>query len=501
VVFGDAVSGGGHVVVGLYALPPILASATTDSRSTTLVAVYSLALAAFSSIAFGALTTDDAVRTAAVGVAGALSVWGAMRREKMTAAARGAAVLGELTERYNQLEQEETAEGIVRAAVPELANIAIIDLLQEDGAIAAAAVAGGDARIAEIVKRARGKVLIDPGGAIPVAEVIRSGERQVHRRMGDADHQRMAADAGHLAMLREVAPRSMLIVPLKERGLTYGALTLGSLDNDDRYGAGEIAFAVELARRAGVAIANARLHERQARLTEILQTSLLPRAMPQIDGFEIAVAFRPAMRAEGTIGGDFYDIFRGTESGWKAVIGDVCGKGPEAAALTALTRDTLRAAVLRGDSPCESLELLNAAILEASRDGRFCTCAVVGVEVGASTRITVCNGGHPPPLILRRDGTVDSVGEPGTLLGIYEDPDLVDADFELRSGDLLFLYTDGLFEIPLRPGSEEVHVERLLAECAGLSAAETAKRVENRVLELHHGDPGDDLAILALLKS
>jgi hypothetical protein len=419
VVLLDATSGGAHILVGLYVLPPILASATTDSRSTALVAVYSFALAAVSSIAFGALTTDDAVRTAAVGVAGALSVWGAMRRERMTAAARGAAVLGELTERYNQLQEEGTAEGIVQAAVPELASIAIIDFLQEDGAIAAAAVAGGDARIAEIVKRARGKVLIDAGGPIPVAEVIRSGERQVHRRMGDAEYQRMAADNGHLTMLREVAPRSMLIVPLKERGRAYAALTLASLEDDDRYGASEIAFAEELARRAGAAIANARLHERQARLTEILQTSLLPRAMPQIDGFEIAVAFRPAMRAEGAIGGDFYDIFRGTESGWKAVIGDVCGKGPEAAALTALARDTLRAAVLRGDSPCEALELLNAAILEAGSDGRFCTCAVVGVEVGASTRITVCNGGHPPPLILRKDGEVKSVGAAGTLLGIY----------------------------------------------------------------------------------
>lgn len=497
----DAVLGGTRVLVGLYALPPILASATTDSRSTVLVAAYSFVLAALSSILFGEFTTDYAVRTAAVGVAGGLSVWGAMRREKMTAGARGAAVLGELTERYNRLEEDETAEGIVQAAVPELADIAIIDIAEEDGTIVAAAVAGSDPRIGDIVRRARAKVVIDAAGTIPVAEVIRTGERRLQRRMGDAEHQRMAADEGHLAMLREVAPRSMMIVPLKERGRTYAALTLGSLEDDDRYGASEIAFAEELARRAGGAIANARLHERQARLTQILQTSLLPRALPHIDGFEIAAGFRPAIRSEGAIGGDFYEVFRGTESGWKAVIGDVCGKGPEAAALTALTRDTLRAAVLRGDSPCEALDLLNSAILDASGDGRFCTCAVVGVEVGAGTRITVCNGGHPPPLILRVDGTVESVGAAGTLLGIYDDPDLVDADFDLGSGDLLFLYTDGLFEAPPRAGNEEIQVKQLLAECRGLSAAETATRVENRVLELHRGDPDDDLAILALRKA
>lgn len=498
----DGIAGSTYVLVGFLALPPIVASATTASRPTTVVAAYCLLLALASMFWHSNLSGQYVIWIVGVALAGGLSAWNAMLREELSAGARGGAVLGGLSRR-NDAPQEEvgTAERIVEAAVPDLASVAILDLVDSDGAIGAAAVATSDPGLTKRLRRIREGVRINPGGQVPVAEVIRTGERRLYRQMGDAEHRANAVDERHLELLREVRLRSLLIVPLSERGETIGALSLGSLESDDRYGSAEVAFAEELAKRAAAGINNARLHDRQARLSRTLQANLLPPALPRVKGLEIAAGFRPAAGPEEQIGGDFYDVFQRGESSWKAVIGDVCGKGPKAAALTSLMRDTLRASALRGETPSESLTLLNAAILEAGTDRRFCTSAVVRLDLGSPTVLTVSNGGHPPPLLLRKGGVVEEIGPPGTLLGVYDDPELVDTTAELRKGDSVMLYTDGLFEVPPEQGAEVLSVKDLLAQCKGMSAAKTAAAIEARVLEAQGGDPHDDIAILVLRRT
>jgi sigma-B regulation protein RsbU (phosphoserine phosphatase) len=179
------------------------------------------------------------------------------------------------------------------------------------------------------------------------------------------------------------------------------------------------------------------------------------------------------------------------------VIGDVCGKGPEAAALTSVMRDTLRAAALRDDGPSEALSLLNAAILNAG-EGRFCTASCARLELGARTRLTVCNGGHPPPLVLRKEGGVEPIGPPGTLLGIYDDIDFVETSVALKKGDLVMLYTDGLFDVSPGLRSRVEPVEQVLARCKGMSADEVATAIEASAVEGQRGEPQDDMAILVL---
>ena len=253
-------------------------------------------------------------------------------------------------------------------------------------------------------------------------------------------------------------------------------------------------MAEELAQRAAIALANAKLHDEQAHLARALQRALVPGELPRIDGFEVAARFRPVA---GQIGGDFYDLFQMGEHRWKAVIGDACGKGPEAAAMTSVMRDTLRAAALRGDPPSATLRLLNAALREAG-DGGFCTASCVRLDIRSGVRLIVCNGGHPPPLILRREGSVEPVGPSGTLLGVYDEIELVDTSVALKQGDLLLLYTDGLFDVSANTSADPHPVETMLAGCKGMSAEETAAAIEMAAIEGQRGRLQDDIALVVL---
>ncbi len=497
----DGVSQGAIILVAFLTVPPVLASATTGLRSTLLVAGYAFVLAIFCGFWDETLTDSDYwIRVMIVGIVAALACWNAALREELSAGARGAALLAKgLTRLHAEpLGEAETAERVARIPVPEVADVCVLDLVMDDGTIGAAAVAAADPAVEKEIAAARKRLRIDPGSEHPVAEVIRESKRRNFKRLSKAQTEQMAITRSHGEMLRSVAPRSMLIVPMIIGGEAVGAISLGSLERGGSFGPGEAEFAETLARRAASAITNARLLEEQSAFATALQRALLPRELPPIKGLEIAARFKPVGRAN-LIGGDFYDLFQRGPSSWKAAIGDVCGKGPEAAALTALMRDTLRASALRGETPAESLGLLNAAILEARTDGRFCTCSVVRINHGSKTELTVSNGGHPPPLVLRaRSGKVESLGPSGTLLGIYEEVELVNTPAKLRKGDTLLLYTDGLFESSAGDGSKLIAVDEILAECAGLDAEAAASQIEKTVLAKHGGRLEDDVAILVI---
>jgi serine phosphatase RsbU (regulator of sigma subunit) len=494
----DGIAGDTAVLIGVLALPPILASATAGSRATILVAGYCLALVLMSTLWHDWNAVRFTTRVFIVTSAGGLSIWNARLREQMLASARGGAMLAEGMAMLDKtLEEQAMAEELARLPVPDLAGLAVVELVADDDTIGAVAVEAADPEMAKRIKRSRRTRRLGVDDDHPTAEVVRTGERRLWENVTDAAMREIALDSRHLDLIRDVRPRSVLIVPLATRGKVIGTLLLASLVSDNRFGKEEIAFAEELARRAAAGILNARLHDAQAQMAEALQQALLPRALPEVPGLEIDARFRPV--GMGTeVGGDFYNVFRIEEKSWVAAIGDVCGKGPEAAALTSLMRDTLRVSALRGDAPADALGVLNAAILEASTEGRFCTASYVRLDLGPRTRITVCNGGHPPPLLMHKDGKVEPVGKSGTLLGIYEDPALEDTEARLARGDVLMLYTDGLYDVRPSSKTNPRPVEQVLASCRGKSAEEVAATIEKNVIDTEHGSQQDDQALLVL---
>ena len=239
--------------------------------------------------------------------------------------------------------------------------------------------------------------------------------------------------------------------------------------------------------------------ERRAQhLAHDLQAELLPPQLPEIPQFEAAGWYRAGMQGQ-LAGGDFYDVFKASPGRWVAVIGDVCGKGPEAASLTALARYTLRAVGRQATGPSDALRALNEAILEQRSDQRFMTAVLVQLDVaGHDHGVALSNGGHPPPLLVRARGEVEEVvGEAGMLLGIYSDPELVDQRLELLPGDALVLFTDGLAERRDPHDDAAARIRELLRASAGASASETAARLGQ--LALNDGvKPADDVAVVVL---
>jgi serine phosphatase RsbU (regulator of sigma subunit) len=286
---------------------------------------------------------------------------------------------------------------------------------------------------------------------------------------------------------------------LTGRGRELGMLEV--IDARDReFNARDHAILTQLAQLASVAISNAQLYDRERTISRTLQRSLRPGALPLVSGLSAAVRFHPA--GEGIeLGGDFYDLFAAGDGAWTALIGDVQGKGPDAAAVTALARHTMRAAAAYESRPSGVLALLHRALRDQSGDeGRFVTVCYAHLRV-VRERISLeltC-GGHPLPLVVHPDGRVQPVGRLGTLLGSDIEPLLTDVAVQLQAGDVLVLYTDGVTEVRRRRQEVFGHRElvALLETCAGLPPDAVADRVEAAVMAASEGRLRDDMAILA----
>lgn len=255
-----------------------------------------------------------------------------------------------------------------------------------------------------------------------------------------------------------------------------------------------------LARRdTAVALAadNARLYDDQREIAETLQISLLPQHLDAPRGTEVAARYWPAGTVS-LIGGDFYDVFRVDDTRWGVTIGDVCGKGIEAAALTGLARHTIRAAARHGNSASEVLRAVHTALSDQIPP-TFCTACFLYVRPDGATghTITISLGGHPQPILRHRDGSVTMLGTAGTLLGMIE-PELHDATVSVGPGDLLLLYTDGLTDAP---GEQAVPIEEVI-DLLAMDGHDSVEHLadEIRVLKRTRRPSGsaDDTALLVI---
>jgi serine phosphatase RsbU (regulator of sigma subunit) len=291
-------------------------------------------------------------------------------------------------------------------------------------------------------------------------------------------------------------------VPLLARGKTIGAVTLVSSKPDRRYGEEDLLLAEDLAYRCALAADNARLYRDRSEIARVLQRSLLPPHLPEIPGVEVGAEYLPVGEAND-VGGDFYDLINTVENGWVCAIGDVRGKGVEAASVTALARYTIRAVTLKDDRPSEVLAALNEAMLRQLPEDRFSTAACVRLEPEdgiAGVGADVSRAGHPAPLLVRPDGHVEEVGCSGRVLGVFDDADLADTSLRLMPGESLVLYTDGVTEARSPDGDffGEDRLCHLLRSCSGYDAEALAGRIKNVVLDFQEGYPRDDLAVLVL---
>lgn len=251
---------------------------------------------------------------------------------------------------------------------------------------------------------------------------------------------------------------------------------------------------LRLSARTAVTLEEGRREEVEA-LAGALQSSLLPPSLPHFPHVELAAHYRPANRLQ--VGGDFYDVFPIDEATWGLVIGDVCGKGPHAASLTSRARYGVRAAAIRESAPCEVLRAVNKAIMAgAEPDEPFVTVLFAKMRPGRdSTLVTLASGGHPLPALLRADGTVTTVGQPGSLLGVLPEITCSDTVVELLTGDTLVLFTDGVLDSGNLPGPlEQSGLDDLLRSCAGLPVDDVVRRLHTAVEPAQR----DDIAILAL---
>jgi serine phosphatase RsbU (regulator of sigma subunit) len=419
--------------------------------------------------------------------------------DQLRRAEEGQRFLAEASEALSEsLAYEDTLAKVARLAVPRLADWCAVSIKEQDGTVNDLAVTHVDPRKVDLAKELRLRYPPDPSAPSGVHEVIRTGEPQLFREISPSMVEGTARDDEHKRLLRELQLRSAIIAPMLVRGRTLGAITFIFAESGRRYDEHDLELAQDLARRAALAVENARLFEERSYVAQTLQQSLLPHKLPSVPGVELSSLYKPAGEMFD-VGGDFYDVFPSSARSWAFVIGDVCGKGPDAAAVTGLARHTIRAAAAVERKPSRILSALNDAVMQQRSDHTFCTVSYVRLQPRADRAdLAVCCGGHPLPLVLRSDGTVEACGTEGTLLGIFPDPLLVDRPASLRPGDALILYTDGLTDRQSaggRVGAEGL-VE-LVASCAGQDAAGIAATIDRAVSD-EAESPQDDVAVLVV---
>ena len=400
------------------------------------------------------------------------------------------------------LDPDVTLATLTDLSVPFLADVCLIDIIDETGNLIEEAARALDAQsLADIRElRARRAALDGVGGMWNQMQVAEGARSVLHARLTDDDMLASASDPEHLEILRRFGARSAAVSPLVARGRVLGIMTLIRVREGRSYDNDDLALVDEFTARAAMAIDNGKLFNSRNRVARSLQAALLPPALPRLPGVALAARYHVA-EADVAIGGDFYDVIEAADHSWGVVVGDVCGRGPDAAALTGLMRHSLRTVVMSEQQPSRVLAQTNAAVLDQIDDSKFCTAAylrVVLAEAGTdgSIRISASSAGHPRPAIVRASGEAELLDCGGTLLGVVPDPVLVDVEVVLAPGDAVVLYTDGVTEA--RNGRAmfgEYMLLQALRSVAGRSAEAIADGLEAAVRGFRRSAT-DDIAIM-----
>jgi PAS domain S-box-containing protein len=395
----------------------------------------------------------------------------------------------------SSLDYEQTLRNVAEAAIPAFADWCVVDLVDEDLRRQRVTTAHRDPAMRELASRAREfePEVLDPAQGL--GRVYLTGASELYSDITDEQLVESARDPEHLALLRTLAVRSVAIVPMLVAARTIGVMTFVTSDSLRRMSAGDLALAEQLGRRAAVAVENSRLHTRLSGIAETLQQSLLPAELPEIPGWEIASLYSPAESGQGIeVGGDFYEIFEAGPAS-VAIIGDVTGRGVQAATLTALMRYGARFASRLEPEPASILRRLDEELRRRGTD-ELCTAICVALQ---DERVVISSAGHPPALLLRSSGEVIELPVDGPILGAFGDGEWRDNAISVGPDELLLLYTDGVTETR---GLEErfglSRLRQLLSENAGAVPGKVLDRLESVLEEFRDGSRKDDVAALAM---
>lgn len=329
-------------------------------------------------------------------------------------------------------------------------------------------------------------------------EVARTGEASMAPDVPDELLDTLVPDEEHRALIRRLQIRSGMVVPIVARGRSLGVLGMAMGPSQRRYDDDDLTIVADLAQRVGQAIDAARAQRDRLAQVRTLQRSLLPPRLPHVEGLELAARYVFAKATD--VGGDFYDVAAAGAGIWTVTIGDVCGKGVEAASLTALCRYTARAAGLRERSPAAILGVVNEAILVQDVGERFATMVVIMAQpLEGRVDIRLAVGGHPLPLLLAREGGIVPLGQPGTAVGLVREAEFSDVAHVLSPGDMVVLVTDGYLEARSPEGHFDPDLFPATVErVRGMTAAAAAAALEEAVLAFSGGAPRDDMAVVVL---
>jgi PAS domain S-box-containing protein len=389
---------------------------------------------------------------------------------------------------------------VTTAAVPRLGDWCVIYVIPESGALVPdIEFAHTDPAMIQYARELQQQFPYDPHAAVGVPNVIRSGMAEFYEDITDDTLANVGVSVEERRVIGELALASSITVPLIKRERTLGAIQFIMSSPSRRYTDEDVALVRIVASRVAASLENRRLNDRQRAIAITLQRSLLPASLPEIPGVEVAVRYWAA--GEGSeVGGDFYDLFALDDTRrWGIVIGDVCGTGPAAAALTGLARHTMRTSAWHDDPPEQVLASLNRAIIRSGSES-FCTAIYATLDQSLPTpMLTVCSGGHPLPIRVTVAGAA-GVGSSGPLLGVFPSVSFQPVSFEVEPGDAIVFYTDGATDLRAPYGLTEDQFGALVERAASGSTAE--QMADNLRIYLGEILPferrNDDLAILIL---
>jgi PAS domain S-box-containing protein len=397
----------------------------------------------------------------------------------------------------SSLDPVETARTIVSTAVPELAEICLIDFRRADGWFGDSIVAGANPEMAARLERIRREKPLDPGGEHPVAQVLRLNQPMVWRDLKAPEVvDKVSQSPDHLQLMQDAGYNSAAVVPLSARGRTIGALSFLHAHGDMRYDQGDLEFLAELGERAALALDNARLYRERDQVAKNLQRGLRPPRPADVPGLDISVIFEAA--GEGIdVGGDLYDVLPSDDGCW-ILVGDVAGKGSTAAGVSVAVRHSVRGLTREIAEPDEVLRRVNELLLTGETLNDFATAMLARLRRDeAGWHLVLASAGHPPAALATGAGPELLGG--GSVLGAWQKAKVERHERRLGATETLALCTDGWLESgPVASHQGPESFAEMTQALAGLELDEVTERLRADAVGRSSGSLRDDLVVLAV---